>query len=109
VTAALPQPGQIYHVGADCGVPFTFRPIYFQILLRPVPPPAHADTIWLEGYELTRDLHVAGERRSIYVITAGLRLVTLPPRADRRARNTRPVVPRQRTNTTTATTTGRPR
>ena len=101
MTGRLPQPGEIYYVGAACGVPFNTRPIYFQVLSHPDRPPAYADTIWIDGYELSRERRTVGTRRSIYVKTAGLRLVSQWRLPAQRSRNTGPVVAIQHTTTTT--------
>lgn len=79
--------GRIYHVGADCGVPHGFRPIYFRVI-RVDPKATYHGYAWLDGYEL--DGHGAAvERRSIFVIAAGLKPVGGRPAPARRARNQR--------------------
>jgi hypothetical protein len=103
----LPRPGEVYHVGAACGAPHGFRPILFR-LIRVDEHQTHSDAAWLDGYEITPKGE-AIERRSIYVILAGLRpavRVLNPQHAE--TRNTRPKLPRQRI-TTTQRPTGRTR
>lgn len=92
------KPGHVYLVGADCGVPHGFRPIYFRVVSVD-PKPTYDGMAWLEGYELDRR-GLAVARRRIYVIAAGLVDVTdtCPRPARRRPRNAGPSA-RPRLNT----------
>lgn len=112
--------GAIYHVGAGCGVPHTFRPITFLLtaVLHPADSYRYDGMDWLSGAEFNK--HASGDRRwivrEIYVITAGIRPLYSPRReahrrrelADRTARALHllqangPVIPRQRTPSDTS-------
>lgn len=107
----MPRPGDIVRVGAGCGVPHCFRPIDFR-LIRVQPGSTWEGMAFLDGYELDRR-GAAVERRTVYVIVAGLRLVTpaaLPVPAvaqRRRPTNAGPVrVPRPRTTPEAVTPSG---
>jgi hypothetical protein len=110
----MPRPGQVVLIGKACGVPYTFRPIYFAVAEIAAHQP-HAEGAWLIGYELNEHLR-AVDRREIYVGQLdGLRDVTAHvaecrrQAAAERRRNGGPV-PQQRTRTTpTTTTSGRTR
>lgn len=105
----MPRPGQVVHIGRDCGVPYTFRPIYFAVG-EVVAHQPHAEGAWLVGYELDNCARAVA-RREIYVgQLAGLRDVTAQILEHRRRAAValharRPTVPMQRINTTPATTT----
>lgn len=77
----LPRPGEDYYVGAACGVPHKFRPIYFR-LVKVDHRPGWDGMLWLHGYELDAKGD-ASELRDIYVIADGLRHVTLVKRSGR--------------------------
>jgi hypothetical protein len=67
------RPGDTYLVGAGCGVPHGFRPIRFRVV-RVWDWPTWDGAVWMDGYELDDDGD-AVERRTIYVLAAGLKLV----------------------------------
>lgn len=107
----MPQPGDIVHIGAACGVPFTFRPINLRYVRTLTYPGSYQwpGMAWLDGYELDHHMQAVA-RREVYVITDGLHILPkpAPPAVVRRPVNTGPQVPRQRT-ATTPTTVGRNR
>lgn len=95
------QPGATYHLGAACGVPHTFRPIYLRFI-RLLPHGGYTGMTRLEGYELDHRGD-AVELRDVYAIAAGIRFVSPPaapaPAARRRPTNTGPArIPRPRTS-----------
>lgn len=107
-----PAPGDVFYVGAGCGVPHGFRPIRFRVISVDARPTYDGMT-WLDGYELDHTGR-AVERRRIYVITAGLQHLqrpaekaTAPVRRPTNAGPARPRIPRPRTSS--ETTTGRTR
>jgi hypothetical protein len=109
MTAPELIPGAIYRVGAACGVPHGFRPIRFRL--------AHVDEVvgagsHLVGYELDDRDH-AVDHRTIYVITAGLRLESMPAAAAlprRRPTNAGPArIPQPRKSPEPTTRNGRTR
>jgi hypothetical protein len=105
----MPQPGDIVHIGAACGVPFNIRPIYlrFTRVITYTGSYQWPGMAWLDGYELDTHLQAVA-RREVYVITDGLLIMPKPAPVVRRPVNTGPIVPRQRT-ATTPTTVGRNR
>lgn len=76
--------GDVYRVARAASVQFTARPIWFRVI-RVHDWTTYDGWVWLDGYELD-DRHQAVERRSIFVMCAGLvRAVDL----QRRQRQTR--------------------
>jgi hypothetical protein len=78
----LPQPSQVYYVGREASVQFAGRPFNFRVgRVRPID--ERSVWIWVDGYEL----NPAGEavaRRSIFVMSTGLRPPVVVPRRRRR-------------------------
>ncbi|WP_341716906.1 hypothetical protein QQG74_23520 [Micromonospora sp. FIMYZ51] len=70
-TAPLPKAGDLLHVGREASVQFT-KPILFRVI-RVLDRPTYDGWIWLEGYQLD-SRGDAVDRRSIFVLRAGLRV-----------------------------------
>lgn len=100
--------GQTVHVSNLCGAQFADGRDLTLRVTGVVASKSWDGMAWLTGYVLNRH-GAAVERREVYVIVAGLRAIPALKPPVRRARNTGPRIPRQRTTSTTATTTGSPR
>lgn len=103
MTAREPTPGDVVYVGPGCGVPFTWAPILFRVIS--IERPHLSETAWLHGYQINEKGH-AFQRRDLYVVFAGLRLVPMPGIWRTARRNGGPALPQQRTQPTTETRTG---
>ncbi|GIJ28085.1 hypothetical protein Vqi01_32470 [Micromonospora qiuiae] len=75
MTAHLPKAGDLLRVGREASVQFT-KPILFRVI-RVLDRPTYHGWIWLEGYQIDNKGD-AVDRRSIFVMKAGLRIAPAP-------------------------------
>jgi hypothetical protein len=96
VTAVLPVPGRIYIAGAAASVQFAGAAILIRVI-KVTPPAVHSDFAWIDCYQVDHRGH-ATERRSVYVIYAGLIPAGTPPQPHQLplTRTLTPARPRQR-------------